>query len=84
MHRLPQSEEVSQPLMGMGGQGGRPASGEEGAEASATSCPVLPCDVPTISLTAQSKAEVGGLFIPAPLFIHLLFMQSCQCILFTL
>lgn len=54
---------------GMDGQGGRPASGEEGAEVAATGCPALLCDVHIISLTARSKAEVGGLFIPALLFI---------------
>lgn len=45
------------------------------AEVAATNCPALLCDVPTISLTAQSKANVRGLFIPAFLFIHLLFMH---------
>lgn len=45
------------------------------AEAAATICPALLCDVPATSLTAQSKAKVRGLFIPAFLFIHLLFMH---------
>lgn len=45
------------------------------AEAAGSHRPALLCDVPTISLTAQSKAKVGGLFILAHLFIHLLFMH---------
>lgn len=45
------------------------------AEAEGTNCPALLCDVSTVSLTAQSKAKVGGLFIPALLFFHILFMH---------
>lgn len=33
-------------------------------------------DLPTISLAAQSRAEVGGLFISLLLFTHLLFITS--------
>lgn len=48
--------------------------GGKTAEAAATGCPVL-LPVATVSLTAQSKAKIGGLFIPALIFIHLLFIH---------